>query len=70
MGYYHISLADAVKKVYVITTPFGKYKNNCLSMGVCISPDIFQEKMRVLMDDLEFVRIYFVDLIVITSGSF
>ena len=39
-------------------------------MGVCKALDIFQDKMSALMDNLEFVRVYLGDLIVITSGSF
>ena len=70
MGYYNISLTDAAKKVRTITTPFGKYECNHLPMGVCIGPDIFQEKMSSLMDDLEFFRVYLEDFLVVTSGSF
>ena len=39
-------------------------------MGVCNSPDIFQEKMSTLMHDLEFVRVYIDNLLAITSGLF
>jgi hypothetical protein len=39
-------------------------------MGLCNSPDIFQEKMSTLMQDLEYVRTYIDDLLVITHGSF
>ena len=38
-------------------------------MGLCNSPDIFQEKMSSLMDGLEFVRTYIDDLLVISKGS-
>ena len=33
-----------------------------------IAPDIFQEQMSTLMDDLEFVRVYLGNLLVITLG--
>ena len=39
-------------------------------MGLCNSPDIFQEKMSELMQGLEFARAYIDDLLVITTGSF
>ena len=58
MGYYNISLTDAVNKICTIATTFRKYKYNCLPMGVCIAPDTFQEQMSALMDDLEFVISY------------
>ena len=39
-------------------------------MGLCNSPDIFQEKMNELMEGLEFVRAYLDDLLIVTKGSF
>ena len=39
-------------------------------MGLCNSPDIFQEKMSELMDGLEFVRTYIDDLLCLTKGTF
>jgi hypothetical protein len=39
-------------------------------MGLCNSPDIFQEKMSSLMQRLEYVQTYKEDLLVITHGSF
>ena len=52
MGYCNIFLTDAAKKIFTITTPFGKSEYNNLPMGVCIAPDIFQDQMRALMDSL------------------
>ena len=39
-------------------------------MGLCNSPDIFQEKMSELMIGLEFARAYIDDLLVISTGTF
>ena len=39
-------------------------------MGLCNSPDIFEEKMSELMDGLDFVRVYIDDLLSITNGSY
>ena len=39
-------------------------------MGLCNSPDIFQEKMSELMNGLEFVRAYIDDLLTFTCDSF
>ena len=52
MGYYNISLTGGAKKVCTINAPFGNYEYNHIPMGVCIAPDIFQEQMSALMDDL------------------
>ena len=39
-------------------------------MGISTAPDIFQNKMSDLMRELEFVRVYLDDLLIITNGSF
>ena len=39
-------------------------------MGLCNSPDNFQEKMNELFIGLEYVRAYIDDLLVISNGSF
>ena len=38
-------------------------------MGLCNSPDIFQEKMSNLMQGLEFVRAYKDDLLILSKGT-
>jgi len=69
MGYYHIELDPDAKKLCTIVLPWGKYEYQRLPMGLCNSPDIFQEKMGGLMADLDYVRTYIDDLLVFTSGS-
>jgi hypothetical protein len=39
-------------------------------MGLCNSPDIFQEKMYNLMIKLEYIQAYIDDRLVTTKGSF
>ena len=70
MGYYHIELSPGAKKLCTIVLPLGKFDYQRLPMGLCNSPDIFQEKMSNLMMDLEYVRAYIDDLLVTTKGSF
>ena len=70
MGYYNITLTDAAKQLCTITTPFGKYEYSHPPMGVCIAPDVFQDRMSSLFDDLEAVRVYIDDLLIVTSGTF
>ena len=61
MGYYHLVLDPTSKQLCTIMFPFGKYKMQCLPMGLCNSPDIFQEKMSELMEGLEFIHTYIDD---------
>ena len=70
MGYYHIELSPQSKQLCTLVFPFGKYEMQRLPMGLCNSPDIFQEKMSELMADLEFVRTYIDDLLCLTKGTF
>ncbi len=69
MGYYHIELTPFSKSLCTIVLPYGKFEYQRLPMGLCNSPDIFQEKMSNLMDDLEFCRAYIDDLLITTRGS-
>ncbi len=69
MGYYHIKLSPFSRELCTIVLPFGKYEYQRLPMGLCNSPDIFQEKMTTLMDGLEFVRAYLDDVLVHTSDT-
>jgi transposase InsO family protein len=69
MGYYHIELSDQSKELCTITTQWGKYEYQRLPMGLCNSPDIFQEKMNELLIGLETVRVYLDDILHVTKGS-
>ena len=70
MGYYHIELSPDSKKLCTIVMPWGKYEYQRLPMGLCNSPDIFQEHMSELMADLEHVRAYIDDLLIFTKGTY
>ena len=70
MGYYHIELTPNASRLCTIVPPWGKYEYVRLPMGLCNSPDIFQEKMSELMQGLEFARAYIDDLLVVSKGNF
>ena len=70
MGYYTIRLDPDAQKICTIILPWGKYSYLRLPMGVAGSPDIFQEKMSGLMEDLVNVRTYLDDLLIITKSSY
>ena len=69
MGYYHIELSAKSKEICTILTQWGKYEYQRLPMGLCNSPDIFQEKMSELFVGLDIVRVYIDDLLYVTKGS-
>jgi hypothetical protein len=69
MGYYHIELSPDSKRLCTIVLPWGKYEYQRLPMGLCNSPDIFQEKMSTLFSDLEYIRAYIDDLLCLTKSD-
>ena len=69
MGFHHIVLTPNASRLCTVVVPWGKYEYLRLPMGLCNSPDIFQEKMTDLMVGLEFARAYIDDLLVISRSS-
>ena len=70
MGYYHIGLTPYASSLCTVVLPWGKYEYLRLPMGLCNSPDIFQEKMSELMFGLEFARAYLDDLLIVSKDDF
>ena len=70
MGYYTIDLAESSKDITTIVTEFGKFRYNKLPMGMCISGDIFQAKVNELLGDIEGVKAYIDDILVLSKGTF
>ena len=70
MGYYNLSLMPNASQLCTDVLPWGKYEYLRLPMGLCNSPDIFQEKMNELMIGLEFTRAYLDDLLIISKTDF
>ena len=70
MGYYHLELSPEFKELCTIVLPFGKFEYQQIPIGLCNSPEIFQEKMNKLFHDLDHVWTYIDDLLCITKGDF
>ena len=70
MGYYHLTLDLATKEICSLIFPWGRYRYKRLPMGASTAPDVFQEKMNNLFNELEFVKVYIDDLLVISAGTF
>jgi hypothetical protein len=64
MGLYTIRLDPDAQKQSKSVMHFGKYQYSILSMG------IFQDRMSVLMQQLNFVCTYLDDLVIIRSITF
>ena len=69
MVYYHIRLSEESSNLCTIILPWVKYKYKCPPMGVCNSPEHFQEKMNEIFCGTEFIRAYIDDLLIISKGD-
>jgi hypothetical protein len=47
-----------------------KYKYKRLPMGIKIAPDVFQNVMSKLVQDMEYIKTYLNDLLIPTNSSF
>jgi dihydroorotate dehydrogenase len=56
MGYYHIKLDADAQRLCTIVFPWGKCKYKRLPMGIKIAPDVFQNVMSKLVQDMEYVK--------------
>jgi dihydroorotate dehydrogenase len=72
MGYYHIKLDSDAQRLCTIVFPWqmGKYKYKRLPMGIKIAPDVFQNVMSKLVQDMEYVKTKLDDLLILTNSSF
>eukprot|EP00957_Ditylum_brightwellii_P154340 11745048-Ditylum_brightwellii.AAC.1 len=53
MGYCHIEISPVSSALYIMVLSWGNYNCLILPMGLCNSPDIFQEKMSEMFADIE-----------------
>ena len=53
-----------------IVTEFGKFRYNCLPMGLCNSGGIFQSKVDKLLGDIKGVKTYINDILVLGKDIF
>ena len=70
MGYYTIRLSAAIQDMTTIVTELGKFRYNCFPMGMCASGDIFQSKVYKLLGDIEGVKMYINDILVLSKDIF
>jgi hypothetical protein len=67
MGYYYIKIDADAHKLCNIVFPWGKCKYKRLPMGIKIAPDAFQYIMSKLVQDMEYIKTYLDDLLILTN---
>ena len=70
MGYYSIRLSPDSQDMTPFVTKFGKFRYNCLPMGMCASRYIFQAKVDELLSDTEGVKTCIDDILVLGNDIF
>jgi dihydroorotate dehydrogenase len=71
MGYYHTKIDTNSQRLFTIKFHLVKYKNTRLPMCIKIAPDIFQNVISKLAQDMAFVKsILLNDMLIITIKSF
>ena len=62
MHYYTFELDEESKDLCTMITPYGKYQYCRLAMGVCNSPDIMQEIMEDIFQDINDAEVFIDDV--------
>ena len=70
MGYYTIRLSPTSQDMTTIVTEFGKSKYNRLPIGMCASVDIFQARADEILSDIEGVKTYIDDILILGKDWF
>ena len=70
IGYYTIDLFPESHDLTTIVTEFGKFRYNIVLTVLCASSDIFQAKVDKLIGDIEGVKKYINNILVLGKGGF
>ena len=69
MGYYNIRLLPTSQDMPAIVNKSRKFKYNLLPMGMCALVDIFQVKVDKLLGDIEGIKTYIDDILVLIKEN-
>ena len=63
-GFWQVKLDKDSSKLVTFNTPFGRYSYTRLPFGIASAPEVFQNFMSHLFDDIEGVEVIVDDLVV------
>ena len=69
MWYYHLQLSEGASNLYKNYSSIGKYHYKHLSLQVSNSPETFQQKMKDLFQEFEFIRAYIDNISILKKDS-
>ena len=70
MGFYHFELDEELKQLTTFMLPWGLYRYKRLPMGLCVSPDLFQEHMTKLFAGVPYVKVFIDDILIFSNGTY
>ena len=68
-GYYQIPLSEESRLLTTFITPFGCYCYNRVPFGLVSAGDIFQRRMRDILDGLDGVICHMDDLLIYSNSE-
>ncbi|XP_045454875.1 uncharacterized protein K02A2.6-like [Melitaea cinxia] len=63
-GFWNIKLSTASSDLCCFNTPFGRYKFLRMPFGICSASEVYQHRMRQILDDLDGVDVYIDDILI------
>lgn len=63
-GFWNIKLSAASSDLCSFNTPFGRYKFLRMPFGICSASEVYQHRMRQMLDDLDGVDVYIDDILI------
>ena len=70
MGYYNIRISPDSRDMTTVVTEFGKFRYNRLPVGVGALGGILQAKLYDILGDIEGVKTYIDDILILIKDSF
>ena len=68
-GFWQVKLAKDSSKLATFNTPFGRYSYTRLPFGIASAPEVFQNVMVHLFQDIEGVEVIVDDLVCVGGGG-
>ena len=68
-GFWHIALDEESSLLTTFNTPFGRYRWKRMPFGLESAPEVFQQRMHELVEDLEGIEVVADDFVVVGFGE-
>ena len=56
-AFYQIQLDEEISKLLTVNTPFGRYRYLRMPMGIKSAPEVYQQRMEQVVEELPGVKV-------------